>query len=734
MPKDGPLTGVTLEEGAYRLYEILGQGGMGVVYRGLQVKLDRTVAVKLLLLNSLPEKERAEAAHRLHDEARAAARIRHRHLVEIIAMGEDKKHGPYIVYEFLPGGTLKDYVEQEGPMEWKSFYKKVGRGLLQALSELHEVGVIHRDIKPENMLADDKGRFKLGDLGLALFQGRSANTIAGTLYGTPGYLAPERVAETSEKLGIRSDLYSAAVLMVEMVTGTLPFQGRSSVEIISDQLKRKFDGNSLSCQGLPRSVSRVLARALARNPAKRPATAKEFIKLLDDVTFSKKSQSRIKTQQAEKPGNKRPYVAIGLIVAVLCLFLAHKFLLSHRPSGKLPTKSIDLTKHRKAALSGKSSAAELGKLVLQSDVSRRMKLAAGTSPKVAGLLYLARYCEQKKSYHQALVHYLKLLAEGSQNSVEIVSILSACAKNAALADEWLELADKLKKTQNKYKIEFRPMLRYRRAEALIASYISETHGRRAKNSRARSGSAPMERIEEALTLLRREYPKELWENCFSLHLTALGLLGRDKRKAELVGLINELISNDERPVTPKVTLVTKAAAIMGYAYLPSDSDMNTVIGWLDKLKEKETTPDQKALLLAYKSAMTIKSTQDQGEPNRYRAKLALTIVENALRLAKEPSTRAYVNTTRAWILARNRKKKKAWSVLMSIPNGTVAKKHRWWYLRVKGGLEVFKGLCKEAAIHHRQAIDCAPPELTHYIRLVHTSTMAASAGLFIPGQ
>ena len=730
----GPLSGSFLGDGDVELKEILGKGGMGVVYRGRQVVLDREVAVKMLLFQNLPERERQDAANRLHDEARAAARIRHKNLVEIISMGVDESHGPYIVYEYLPGSTLKDKVEKDGPMEWKTFYEKVGRGLLQALGELHKVGVIHRDVKPENVLQSANGSYKLGDLGLALFQGRSANTIAGTLYGTPGYLAPERVCDESGQLGTGSDLYSAAVLMVEAVTGSLPFHGRSSVEIISDQLKRKVDGKSLAGRGLPREVSRVLARALSRNPQRRPKTAAQFIELLDEATFDEKKNSPRLTKPApveERNGKQSFAIGAFVLFLLLVLFSRHPYFFKEEKARQ--RLGPEFQKLRQEAIDGKVGSDLVGGMVLQSELGQRLGLPEETSEKTAGFLYLARFCHDKKNFGKALEFYLQL-GQCEQRVLSLPQILELAVQCARAGKEWKQLTRLLPRLQKDgLSSKEASLLRLRMAQSLIERYICETHGQRLKKGRTKL-DVSVETLHEALDILHT------CSNCgqdllvFQLQLTVLAFQTRESDKGELVDLVSKIIKNETLPQNEVNELVRKAVFILSYAYMPAEEDMKRNVAWLEELLQKSSNEDEKALLLAYKSAMLIKSLTDLGKPTEERAVSALQVAKEALALAKEPKTRAYGATTKAWILARMKKNKEAWQCLESVRRKDVDEKDLWWYLRVKGGLEAYDNDYQKALSTHVRAVDCAPPELTHYIRLVHAGSVAAAAGLFVPGQ
>lgn len=263
----GSLAGRTVG-GAYVLVEPVGRGGMGEVWRARQSALGRDVALKLLAGFSPSTDDRGSAARRLRDEAAAAGLVRHPRLVTLLDAGDDPELGFFVVYELLSGTTLRTVLDRQEALPWDRVADGVARDLLDALGALHGAGIVHRDVKPENLFLGDDGRYRLGDLGLAVFEGRGSRTATGAFVASVGYVAPERIGGVGE-VGPACDVYAAAAVLVEAVTGRLPFKGTSTVEILSDQLKRRVAPAELRRLGVPPSVAAVLARALDPDPARR---------------------------------------------------------------------------------------------------------------------------------------------------------------------------------------------------------------------------------------------------------------------------------------------------------------------------------------------------------------------------------------------------------------------------------------------------------------------------------
>ena len=261
--------------GRYLIGARLGGGGMAIVYRAFDERLDRDVAVKVLdTMHGADSEQRA----RFEIEARAAASITHPNVVAVHDVGiegDPPNVLPYIVMECLPGRTLADEFAA-GP--WPAARANaVLDEILAALGAAHAKGVLHRDIKPGNVLLDESGRAKLADFGIARITPGDL-TLTGMVMGTPAYLAPERVA--GRPATVRSDLYAVGVLGYEGLAGVRPFAGDSPIALA--HAIHAGDPRPLSEQrpDVPRALTAAIMRALATEPADRPQSADEFRRLL----------------------------------------------------------------------------------------------------------------------------------------------------------------------------------------------------------------------------------------------------------------------------------------------------------------------------------------------------------------------------------------------------------------------------------------------------------------------
>ncbi|KQT10181.1 serine/threonine-protein kinase [Ramlibacter sp. Leaf400] len=257
--------------GRYDLVRVLGKGAMGVVYEALDPNLDRQVAIKTIMVDGLGTAAAAEYEERFRIEARSAARLQHPNIVSVYDSDRDGDTA-FLVMEFVSGDDLKQLLDRGGRYEVTDALHLV-HDLLAALDYAHRQGVVHRDIKPANLLVEVGGRLKLTDFGVARIAGESTRT-QGSMIGTLKYMAPEQVQGL--KVDARADLFSAAVVTYQMLTGSRPFDGDNDFSVIHQVLGHAPAAPSSVVPELPPAVDIVMARALAKNRDERFATAAEF--------------------------------------------------------------------------------------------------------------------------------------------------------------------------------------------------------------------------------------------------------------------------------------------------------------------------------------------------------------------------------------------------------------------------------------------------------------------------
>ncbi|MEP7053963.1 MAG: Stk1 family PASTA domain-containing Ser/Thr kinase [Actinomycetota bacterium] len=264
-----PLIG-QLFDGRYRVDARVARGGMATVYTGFDTRLDRIVAIKVMH-QSLAEDDAFVA--RFHREAKAAARLSHPNVVAIYDQGSDGGR-VFLVMEHIDGGTLRDRLRSEGRLS-PAAALGVMEPVLEALAAAHDAGLVHRDVKPENILISSDGRIKVADFGLARAIETTGMTTTGLLIGTVSYLAPEQVS--TGRADPRSDVYSAGIVLFELLTGAPPYDGDTPLSVAYRHVNDSVPAPSSLLVGVPREVDEVVRRATLRDPEARPATARDLL-------------------------------------------------------------------------------------------------------------------------------------------------------------------------------------------------------------------------------------------------------------------------------------------------------------------------------------------------------------------------------------------------------------------------------------------------------------------------
>ncbi|MFL6171632.1 MAG: Stk1 family PASTA domain-containing Ser/Thr kinase, partial [Marmoricola sp.] len=273
---DDPLIGRVLD-GRYEVGPKIARGGMATVYQARDLRLDRTVAVKIMHSGLADD---PEFVSRFEREARSAARLSHPGVVSVFDQGDDRGT-LFLVMEYVPGLTLRDLIRKDAPMDPGKALELI-EPVLAALAAAHASGMIHRDVKPENvLLATDPdsgaGRIKVADFGLARAVNAETQHTAtgGVLIGTVSYLSPELVVDG--KADARSDVYAVGVLLYEMLTGVKPHQADSPIQVAYKHVHEDVPAPSLREPRLPAYVDALVARATARDRDLRPSDARVLL-------------------------------------------------------------------------------------------------------------------------------------------------------------------------------------------------------------------------------------------------------------------------------------------------------------------------------------------------------------------------------------------------------------------------------------------------------------------------
>ncbi len=260
VPTD-PLEGALLD-GRYLVETKIATGGMSTVYRGMDTRLDRPVALKVMDPRYAGDQQ---FLTRFQLEARAVAKLKNPGLVAIYDQGMDGRH-PFLVMELVDGGTLRELLRERGPMPPHAV-NAVLRPLLGGLAVAHRAGLVHRDVKPENVLISDDGEVKLVDFGLVRAVAEAGITSTSVILGTAAYLSPEQVASgTSDP---SSDVYSVGILAYELLTGATPFTGDTALALAYQRMDNDVPPPSAQIAGVPTQFDELVVRATSRAPAER---------------------------------------------------------------------------------------------------------------------------------------------------------------------------------------------------------------------------------------------------------------------------------------------------------------------------------------------------------------------------------------------------------------------------------------------------------------------------------
>ncbi|MGH8829310.1 MAG: protein kinase domain-containing protein, partial [Jiangellaceae bacterium] len=264
-----------LIDGRYRVESVLARGGMATVYRALDARLERTVALKIMHPELAADDE---FVVRFIGEARSAARLSDPHVVAVFDQGDDDG-AVFLAMEYVEGATLREALREHGRLD-AEVALEVTESVLTALSAAHRAGIVHRDVKPENVLVGEDGRVKVADFGLARALSNSSNATQGPLLGTVNYISPEQAL--GEPATPRSDVYSAGIMLYELLTGFAPHTGPTDFIVVRSHIDQDVPPPSAAVP-VPPAVDELVRTATARDPGDRYADAQRFLDALHRV-------------------------------------------------------------------------------------------------------------------------------------------------------------------------------------------------------------------------------------------------------------------------------------------------------------------------------------------------------------------------------------------------------------------------------------------------------------------
>jgi serine/threonine protein kinase len=295
--------------GRYQILTELGRGAMGVVYKALDPKINRLVAVKTISMAGQPPEEEREYRERFFREAEAAGRLSHPGIVTIFDVSEEPEtRVPYIVMEFVGGKSLDKMLAQGDHKLPLETAMQLALELAEALDCAHDQGVVHRDLKPANILITEDGHAKIADFGVAKLN--LANfTLSGRVLGTPAYMSPEQL--NGNEVDGRSDLFSLGVVLYAMATGYRPFQGNSALTVSFKVVNRDPVPATVLNTDLPLELDYILARALAKDPAQRYQRGVEMVQDIQALREGRDPRSKESPPHAAAGGTQAANESTG---------------------------------------------------------------------------------------------------------------------------------------------------------------------------------------------------------------------------------------------------------------------------------------------------------------------------------------------------------------------------------------------------------------------------------------
>ncbi len=371
--------------GRFEIIEELDRGAMGVVYKGIDPKIERTIALKVINFHDAEEGSEMQTRERLMVEAQAAGQLASPNILTIFDVGEEDKVS-FIAMELVEGGTLKEMIEKQAFQDYNQIIG-ITRQIAEGLEEAHQKGIIHRDIKPANILMYDAHTPKIADFGLARFP-NSNITNSGIVLGTPHYMAPEQVKGV--KADERSDLFALGLVFYEMLTGSQAFSGENYASILYRVVHEEPVPPRQIVSSLPEGMDQFMKKALAKDPDERFQSAQELIKGLEQLqgeipfegyncekeTKIVGAPTRTETELPCTPSGKGKRVgAIALFLSILVLNLVGDAGKGNAPFAQI-THQIQSSPGMKTKASKRETTFPLHRFAQATKISWEMKIAA----------------------------------------------------------------------------------------------------------------------------------------------------------------------------------------------------------------------------------------------------------------------------------------------------------------------------------------------------------------------